>query len=370
MERYLGKSLFSVDLKKESESPPTAAYGLLTAEEAGFKEDWLQQAIAKEPELVIGPCREAGLADEGEDWLFWKREVNIPGVGTIDLLLISEDGRVAIVETKLSYNAQGRRSVVAQLLDYAVNLTEIDPAALPDPPGGNREQVEDHIRRGDFLLIVAGDQLDPRAVRFARKLFGEHIVNEWALALVELAVFAKQDSASGPKHLLVPHVCGLVIPEKRQVVKVIVEGAPGVRVEVERVRTNGSPRQEWDEERYFTSIADSAAPILALAEKLRDSSSPAAVYGSGKNGCIGLAFNGKATINLYVDGRLAAKPLTVLQRAVGSGPAQVLSQGLANLFGDQYGDSWKMVPAAQTMAHVSDLLGLIDRLVAEVKRQH
>jgi hypothetical protein len=61
------------------------------------------------------------------------------------------------------------------------------------------------------------------------------------------------------------------------------------------------------------------------------------------------------------------KPLNVLKRAVGRGPAQVLSQGLASLFGDDYKDSWKMVPAAQTTAHVSDLLGVIDRLVAEVK---
>ncbi len=155
----------------------------------GFKEGWLQNAVEASPSLVIDACVAAGLTDE--EWWFWPRELTTDA-GSIDILLVPETGRVCIVETKLSYNPEKRRSVLAQVLDYAVSLPEVETAALPPLPevaGLRREHVEQRIQQGDFLLIVAGDQLDSRAVRLGRALLGDHLVNEWELALVEVAVF-------------------------------------------------------------------------------------------------------------------------------------------------------------------------------------
>lgn len=71
MDRYLSPVLFTAEPTKRDGASSQAAYVLRTAAELGFKEDWLQNAIANEPELVIAPCREAELVDEGEKWCFW-----------------------------------------------------------------------------------------------------------------------------------------------------------------------------------------------------------------------------------------------------------------------------------------------------------
>jgi len=49
--------------------------------------------------------------------VLWAREFRV-GVGLIDVLLLSSQGRVAIVETKLASNPELRRQVLAQALDY------------------------------------------------------------------------------------------------------------------------------------------------------------------------------------------------------------------------------------------------------------
>jgi hypothetical protein len=115
MDKYLSPVLFVADFSN-AESPTQESYVLTTARNVGFNEQWLQDAIVKDPELVLAPCREGGLIDENEPWVFWGKEVRIKGVGSIDVLLLSQSGRVAVVETKLVRNPEARRAVVAQVL--------------------------------------------------------------------------------------------------------------------------------------------------------------------------------------------------------------------------------------------------------------
>lgn len=51
------------------------------------------------------------------------RELSIPGVGFVDVLLMDEHGRLVVVECKLWRNPQARREVVGQILDYARELS-------------------------------------------------------------------------------------------------------------------------------------------------------------------------------------------------------------------------------------------------------
>ncbi|HTE05822.1 MAG TPA: hypothetical protein VK824_06475, partial [Planctomycetota bacterium] len=81
-----------------------------------WPESWLRDRIAENPELVLGACRAFGFIDTGESWRLWDVELAIPGVGSVDVVLISSDGRVALVEVKLARNPENRRKVVAQLL--------------------------------------------------------------------------------------------------------------------------------------------------------------------------------------------------------------------------------------------------------------
>ena len=83
----------------------------------GYDEDWLQNLLFETPEILpfgefaptFAPtplCRELPTA-----------------AGPIDLVYISEQGRLSIVECKLWRNPEARREVVTQILDYAKEIS-------------------------------------------------------------------------------------------------------------------------------------------------------------------------------------------------------------------------------------------------------
>src|SRR5688500_14300920 len=78
-------------------------------------EDWLQELLDAMPNLLpvskIDDRIQGALASLG-------REVETPA-GPIDNVFLSNDGYVVVVETKLWRNPEARRSVIAQILDYA-----------------------------------------------------------------------------------------------------------------------------------------------------------------------------------------------------------------------------------------------------------
>src|SRR5690349_11386225 len=169
--KAIGKSLFVAT--RGTQTVPHVSYTRTSAGELNLPESWFRDAIFDDPELVIGPCREAGRTTADESWLPWSKEFDLDA-GRIDVLLISSHGRPAIIETKLSYNPQKRREVVAQVLDYAVSLQEVPRSELPKLPGSDLApdpaDLDDCLAKGRFLLIVAGDMLDPRALRLSQAL--------------------------------------------------------------------------------------------------------------------------------------------------------------------------------------------------------
>lgn len=115
--KSIGNQLF-LSTKLDGGGPPRPAYRRVFARDMGLPESWFRDAIHGDPDLVIGACREAGRVAADEVWLPWGTEVFVDA-GPIDVLLLSSRGRIGIVETKLSYNPEKRRTVVAQVLDYA-----------------------------------------------------------------------------------------------------------------------------------------------------------------------------------------------------------------------------------------------------------
>lgn len=233
--KSIGESLFR--LSRNGPANPTAALQRVTAKGLGLQESWFRDAIFAEPELVIGPCRTAGRVDADEIWLPWRIEVNF-GAGPIDVLLVSSHGRIGIVETKLSYNPQKRREVVAQVLDYALSLQDSDREDLPELPDSPHAPLEEDLveclNSGRFLLIIAGDALDPRALRLSQSMLARHLTSEWELAMVDLNVYRRQHDEDDL--LVVPELLGTVQTELRQVVRVVVEGeSVRARVVIDKV---------------------------------------------------------------------------------------------------------------------------------------
>lgn len=242
--KALGKALFT-PVAAAAETQLRVAYERVTAAELGLRESWFRNAIFENPELVIGPCREAGRVPTDESWLPWEMEFGF-GAGPVDVLLISSHGRPAIIETKLSSNPEKRREVVAQLMDYALSLQDAAWDDLPPLPASDAApdpaDVEDALSTGRFLLVVAGDALDPRALRLSEAVLASHLTSEWDLVMVDLNVYRPLD-ADG-RLLIVPELRGAVLASTRQVVRVQVEGAaPRARLLVERLPSDSAERR-------------------------------------------------------------------------------------------------------------------------------
>lgn len=171
--KSIGAQIFKLD--RPAVSAPEPLYERVNAKDLGLQETWFRDAIFGNPELVIAPCRQGGRVDADETWLPWRIEVNF-GSGPIDVLLVSSYGRVGLGETKLSYNPQKRREVVAQVLDYALALQDADRDDLPDLPDSPyaplEEDLQECLNSGRFLLLIAGDALDPRALRLSQSIPG------------------------------------------------------------------------------------------------------------------------------------------------------------------------------------------------------
>jgi len=234
--KAVGRSLFAAD-SATTGAKARVAYERVSAADLNLPESWFRDAIFKDPELVIGPCREADSFPSDETWLPWATECSF-GAGPVDVLLVSSQGRPAIIETKLSYNPGNRREVVAQLLDYALALQETSVEDLPPLPTSESApdvaDLQECLTTGRFLLIVAGDALDPRAVRLSEALLARHLTSEWDLAMVDLNVY--RGTPPDDRLLIVPELRGVVLAETRQVVRVEVKGeTPRARITVERI---------------------------------------------------------------------------------------------------------------------------------------
>lgn len=139
-------------------------------------------------------------------------------VGSLDILFVSPNGELTIVETKLWRNPEARRKVVAQILDYAKELSnwtyedlqrEINRklgkkgntlyelakssnSHLLPPESDFVDSVNRNLSRGRFLLLIAGDGIREGARGIAEFLSSAGHLN-FTFAMVELNIYTGQD---------------------------------------------------------------------------------------------------------------------------------------------------------------------------------
>lgn len=346
MERYLSPFLYVAHFSN-ADSPTQKSYQLTTARTVGFKEQWLQDAIIKDPELVLGPCRVAELIDENEPWAFWAKEVYVKGAGNIDVLLLSASGRVAVVETKLAHNSEARREVVAQILEYAINLPAASLPILPKVAGVqvHREDVQQKIR--EPLLIIAADVLDPRAVKLSNELLGKHLNLEWDVALVEVSVF-EQKTEDKSEYLLIPHLAGALVVEPRYIVHVHIDDRRTDVAVTEQpsgaVTVNG---RRWNQERFFSEAQRiGRPPLLEFADGLQrlihQYPDVTFDFGRGKTPTLILRKREESLLIFRLDGFLAFT-LPALPRALGESCADYYRKKLESLFPAPMRMAWPSV---------------------------
>lgn len=223
--------------------------------------------------------------------------------GPIDNLLISPQGYVTVVETKLWRNPQARREVVAQVLDYAKEVAmwsfdDLDQRVRGKNRlsfGDDRAGVVDCIRRAGFadepaepdlvdaitrnlrlgrlLLLVVGDGIR-ESVEDLVDTLGGHPGLRFTFGLVEMPLFRMPGGADGDL-LVVPQVIARTAEITRVVVQVN-EGRtqpPTIQVDtaITPLQTQNTQRVNLSEEAFVERLAASASPDLAaLSKRLMD----------------------------------------------------------------------------------------------------
>lgn len=169
------------------------------------------------------------------------RELSTPA-GPADIAYINGNGLLTIVECKLWQNADARRHVVGQILDYAKELAKWDYPTLTAAAARARKErsfdlhehvtqntetldeadfvdsVTRNLRNGTFLLFLVGDGIRENVVTMTSFL-QQHAHLNFCFALVEIALHDIPEGVGGGT-LVQPRVLARTVEIERSVVRI------------------------------------------------------------------------------------------------------------------------------------------------------
>ena len=110
-----------------------------------------EQEYENEAELENVLAEHVELLREGDEppLALVTSQLQVPGSGVADLVLIDAAGIPVVVEVKLSRNPQSRREVIAQVFDYAATLTDWTVDELNSQTEGSLEEALRSLSDGD-----------------------------------------------------------------------------------------------------------------------------------------------------------------------------------------------------------------------------
>jgi hypothetical protein len=249
--------------------------------ERSFDEGWLQELLFSHPALIPFHDIEPIFSDS----LPVVRELPTPA-GPLDLLYINPKGFLSLVETKLWRNPEARRSVVAQIIDYAKEMTlwsyedlvqALRQAGLKssqDPLvemmteiGGEEfeeqrfiDQISKNLRLGRLLLLIVGDGIQ-EGVEHMASFLQQTPQLSYKLALLEIGIYREQPGKNDPL-LVQPRLLARTQEITRAVVEIKVPVQPG-DVEVTLPQEPGpekAGRRRITEEEFFEELNKAANP--------------------------------------------------------------------------------------------------------------
>jgi len=254
-----------------------------------YNEDWLQDLLFKHPDLLP-----AGEFDPVYRTLLPVTRELPTNAGPIDLLYVTPEGFLVLVETKLWRNPEARRKVVAQILDYTKEIAgwsyeELEEAVrrssaaykntnLLDIARSQGELLEEirfsdnvskNLALGRFLLLIVGDGIREGVEGMAEFLQKTPNLG-FTLGLVELAIY-RLDDQPAPSLFVQP----LVVARTREVTRAVVEldvpdGLLKVRVKLPPEPKPDGPKPPITETVFFEQLRKSAdkagGAVVAFAE--------------------------------------------------------------------------------------------------------
>ena len=258
----------------------------------GYREALLQHLIHSTPECL--PIQEIEPAFVGLRSVCTELQLKR---GTTDRyadnLLINPDGRICLVECKLSHNAEADRDVLAQLIDYAVTLAALDYEGLrnlvrkavrlpdgdpiidavlgPEADADRREDliagIERNLQHSEFLLLIVGDRIRPNTESMVQ-LLQDRVNLGFTFGLIEMPIFSAGAAMTG--YLVQPRV---LLRTKIVTRTVFVASSSQGAVAVRKVEQT-EPASSLSEQSFYAALAavDPAFPssVRSLLARLTD----------------------------------------------------------------------------------------------------
>jgi len=286
----------------------------LDPREKMFDEKWLQDLLAKYPDLL--PAGEI-------EPIFYPlmvigREVPV-ATGRIDLLYVSTNGYPVIVETKLWRNPEAKREVVAQVLDMALAFSKWEFDQLEEQAksytsksygktaglrdlledkfgdleieyGAFRDNVERNLELGRFLVAIVGDKIRSSSLEILSEL-NKYPGLSFQLAMIELECFSVGDERDSSL-LIVPRIAKRTEIIERSIVEVRIrqDRAPEIQISQEKAGKAADKRKAITlTENAFWDMLKEKAPgsydkVRGLYEEYREE--PLIEITPGVNGLI------------------------------------------------------------------------------------
>ncbi len=273
--------------------------------ESAQDERWLQELIQRHPECIPMDQIEPGLSRLVPICM----ELALPS-GYVDNLLMSPEGDIVIVETKLWRNPEARREVVAQALDYASSLFKINygeleklilKAKVDDMPRPERlydlfdeadrldepdfvDAVNTNLRNGRIVVLVIGDGIRTEVEDLVSGL-QSHAGFHFTFALVELAVF---QGAEDDEFLIVPRTLAKTYMIERGIVRIDDQRSEvvGVSAPSKQKVAAGGFRQSITSEQFFESMKEHHPDLPKQLQSFIDNLAALGVYPEFKRSLI------------------------------------------------------------------------------------
>ena len=277
-----------------------------------FTEAFLQKLIFNEPRLL--PTGE--IDSDYSNLIPLGREVPVRS-GAIDVLFVTPEGQICIVETKLWRNPHAHRTVVAQIIDYAKDLSSMSFLDFCNAVTGVKseeavgllfknirkkyrefdeielqENIQSSLSHGRFLLLIVGDEIRPEVALLTEAIHSApHL--EFNLALSELR-FHRLGKNLNSQLLVIPQVVGRTSEKTRAIIEIRYKKEKP-HVEVEPI---GPDETIMDNKRFLRSLDQAGRPVFEAVLGLSESHNLPVHWGS-KGFSLNVDVNGKHVVLCY-----------------------------------------------------------------------
>ncbi|NJK94507.1 MAG: hypothetical protein HC905_05890 [Bacteroidales bacterium] len=244
-----------------------------------FSEDWLQNIIHENPQCypIENPF------DSNLKIISLGREID-SGAGFIDVLLLTSEADLIVVETKLWRNPEKSRTVLAQVIDYAkelskwnfmdlndaiitsqksinsnkiLSLEEIIKKEFPGKSTDLIEQLNKKLNEGCLKLSIVGDKISPNLMLLSDTIQSSPGLN-FSLSLIEMKLFRCNDGI-----ILIPDIVGKTVEIVRGIIRVQYNNEkPKVDIQLEDEKQQ--PKTKTNKETFISQCRADKAPLLDI----------------------------------------------------------------------------------------------------------